>query len=157
MADRPPPHQVQVHPQHRYDAGIKTLFPQKGPSTSQILAVITLLPLAGFLLFLAGIIFAGSAVGLCVAIPVFVIFSPVLVPASIAIGLAVVSCVTSGAFGVTGVSSLSLALNSFRQAAAPLLGYLQSAMYKLGKKTKDLGQGIQRQAHEGGPMRKLGY
>ena len=58
---------------------------------------------------------------------------------------------------MTGVSSLSFAVNSLREAAAPLPGYLQSAMDKLGKKTKDLGQGIQMQAHEGGPIRKLGY
>ena len=157
MADRPQPHQLQVHPQHRYNAGVKTLLPQKGPSTSQVLAVIALLPLAGFLLLLAGLTFAGSALGLAVITPLFLIFSPVLVPAAIAIGLAVVSFVTSGAFGVTGLSSLSFAVNSFRRAAAPLPGYLRSAMDKLGEKTKGFGQGIQKQAHEGGPIRKLGY
>ncbi|KAL6325265.1 hypothetical protein AAG906_023110 [Vitis piasezkii] len=141
MADRPQPHQLQVHPQHLDNAGVKTLLPQKGPSTSQVLAVIALLPLAGFLLLLAGLTFAGSALGLAVITPLFLIFSPVLVPAAIAIGLAVVS----------------LLLNSFRQAAAPLPGYLRSAMDKLGEKTKGLGQGIQKQAHEGGPIRKLGY
>lgn len=157
MGDRAsPPHQLQVHPQQYYDAGIKTLLPQKGPSTSQVLAIVAVLPVAGFMLFLAGITFAGSAVGLAVATPLFLIFSPVLVPGAIAIGLAVIFLITSGAVGVTGLSSLLWAVNYLRQAAAPLPGYLRRAMDKLGETTKDLGQGIQRQAHEGS-MRRLGY
>ncbi|KAL0377398.1 UNVERIFIED_CONTAM: Oleosin [Sesamum radiatum] len=84
--DRPHPHQIQVHPQqpHRYE-GVKSLLPQKGPSTTQILAIITLLPISGTLLCLAGITLVGTLIGLAVATPVFVIFSPVLVPAAILI------------------------------------------------------------------------
>ncbi|KAL0331935.1 UNVERIFIED_CONTAM: Oleosin [Sesamum calycinum] len=117
--DRPHPHQIQVHPQqttHRYEGGVKSLLPQKGPPPPQILAIITLLPISGTLLCLAGITLVGTLIGLAVATPVFVIFSPVLVPAAILIAGAVTAFLTSGAFGLTGLSSLSWVLNSFRRA-----------------------------------------
>ncbi|KAF2308486.1 hypothetical protein GH714_009939 [Hevea brasiliensis] len=53
MTDRSQPHQVQVHPQLRYDPGYKGQ--QKGPSASKVLAVVTLLPVGGGLLALAGL------------------------------------------------------------------------------------------------------
>ncbi|KAI4350654.1 hypothetical protein L6164_005088 [Bauhinia variegata] len=52
---------------------------QTGPSTSQVLTI-----LAG-----AGLSLLGTVLGLAVATPLFIIFSPVLVPATIALGLAV--------------------------------------------------------------------
>ncbi|GFP99303.1 oleosin 18.2 kDa, partial [Phtheirospermum japonicum] len=87
---------------------IKSLLPHEGPSTSQILAIGTLIPITGTLLALAG-----SLIGLAVATPVFVIFSPVLVPATILLGGAVTAFLTSWVFGLTG---LSWVFNSFRLA-----------------------------------------
>lgn len=98
MADRQYPHQVQVHPSTRYEGGIKTLLPQKGPSTTQILAVVTLVPVGGLLLGLAGLTLLGTIIALAVATPVFLLFSPVLVPAAITLALAVIGFLTSGQF-----------------------------------------------------------
>ncbi|KAL5864322.1 hypothetical protein ACOSQ3_001836 [Xanthoceras sorbifolium] len=156
--DRPQPHQIQVHPQHRgYDAGVKTLMPRRGPSTSQVLAVLVLLPVGGTLLALAGITLAGTFIGLCVATPLFIIFSPVLVPAAITIGLAVAGFFTSGAFGLTALSSLSWVLNSFRQATGTVPEMADQAKRRVanmagfvGQKTKEVGQEIQSKAHEVG-------
>ncbi|MBA0683427.1 hypothetical protein Goari_025087, partial [Gossypium aridum] len=79
---------------------------QSGPSTTQVLTVLTLLPIGGTLLALAGLTLTGTVIGLCVATPLFVIFSPVLLPAAIAVFMAVAGFLSSGAFGLTGLSSL---------------------------------------------------
>ncbi|GFQ04575.1 oleosin 18.2 kDa [Phtheirospermum japonicum] len=159
MADRerPQPHQLQIHPQQhaRYEGGVKSLLPQKGPSTSQILAIVTLIPITGTLLALAGLTLAGSLIGLAVATPVFVIFSPVLVPATILLGGAVTAFLTSGAFGLTGLSSLSWVFNSFRQATGQEpLDYakrrVQEGTMYVGEKTKQVGETIKSKAQEGG-------
>lgn len=156
--DRPQPHQVQVHPhqQLRYEGGAaKSLLPQKGPSTGQILAVVTLLPVTGALLGLAGLTLVGSLIGLAVATPLFVIFSPVLVPAAILVAGAVTAFLTSGAFGLTGLSSLSWLLNSFRQATGKEpIDYakqrVQEGTMYVGEKTKQVGETIKSKAQEGG-------
>lgn len=159
MADRyrPQPHQVIVHPQqppHHYDDGVKSILPQKGPSTGQVLAVITLLPIGGALLGLAGITLVGSLIGLAVATPLFVVFSPVLVPAAILISGAVAAFLTSGALGLTGLSSISWVFNSFRQATGqePLdyaLRRVQEGTMYVGEKTKQVGETITSKAQEG--------
>ncbi|RVX18303.1 hypothetical protein CK203_006421 [Vitis vinifera] len=46
-------------------------MPEKGPSTSQVLAVITLFPVGGILLVLSGLTLAGTLIGLTVATPTF--------------------------------------------------------------------------------------
>ncbi|PPS20119.1 hypothetical protein GOBAR_AA00499 [Gossypium barbadense] len=120
VRDRNLPHQVQVHPQYRFDnttgGGYGAKNYHSGPSTSQVLAVLTLLPIGGTLLALAGLTLAGTVIGLMLATPLFIIFSPVLVPAAIAIAMAVTGFLSSGAFGLTGLSSLSYVLNRLRYA-----------------------------------------
>lgn len=151
--DRPQPHQLQVHPQLRgYGEGaVKT---QRGPSATQILAVVTLLPVGGTLLFLAGLTLAGTLIGLALTTPLFVISSPVLVPAAILFALAVTGFLSSGAFGLTGLSSLSWVLNCFRQKAPEQMENakrrMQDAAVKLGQKTKEVGEKIQTKAQETG-------
>nr|QUV72337.1 oleosin [Anacardium occidentale] len=158
--DRPHPTQIQVHPQHRYDhlgAGGKPLLPRSGPSASQVLAVVTLLPVAGTLLALAGLTLVGSLIGVLVTTPLFIIFSPVIVPAAIAIGLAVTGFFTSGAFGLTGLTSLSWILNCFRQSTGSVPEIADQAKRRMadmagyvGQKTKEVGQDTQNKAHEVG-------
>lgn len=122
---------------------------EKGPSTSKILAVIAALPVGGTLLFLSALTFVGSMIGLAVAVPLFLIFSPVLVPAAIGIGLAVTGFLSSGAIGITGLSSFSWFLDYLRQAAAALPETLLKLTDNLGRQTKEMGHQLQSQAHEG--------
>ncbi|XP_019183177.1 PREDICTED: oleosin 18.2 kDa-like [Ipomoea nil] len=163
MATRPPPHQLQVHPQyhHGFEAGVKAGHynpppHHAGPSATQILAIITLLPVCGTLLGLAGITLAGTLIGLMVAIPLFLLFSPIIVPAVIAIGLAVTGFLTSGALGLSGLSSLSWLLDYLRQGRsvpeqmAGAKRRMQDAVVQLGQKTKDVGQTIQNTAQDTG-------
>lgn len=168
--DRSQPHQVQVHPttryegrydgglnpQHRYEGGVKSaFFPERGPSASQILAVVTGVPLGGTLLMLAGLTLMGSLIGTAVAVPLFVLFSPVLVPATIVIGLAVAGFLTSGACALTALSSFSWVMNYIRQQQGTVPEQLDSAKQRVadmagyvGQKTKEVGQGIENKAQD---------
>ncbi|KAL3636640.1 hypothetical protein CASFOL_018939 [Castilleja foliolosa] len=167
--DRTQIHQTHLYPQsqHRYEGGMKDILPRKGPSTSQILAMVTLIPVGGSLLGLAGIILAGTLTALALATPLFLICSPVLVPAAILLIGAVTGFLTSGAFGLTGLSSFSWLFNSFRQATGqgPMEygrqtvreGIMQAGEKTkqvgemVGEKTKQTGEGIKTKAgQEGG-------
>lgn len=118
MAERDRPvHRLQAHPQHQHGGGMKSHYQQRGPSTTKVLAVLALLPVGGTLLALSGLTLLCSVIGLAVSTPLFIIFSPVLVPAAIVIGLAVTGILCAEAFGLTGLSSLSWFLNHIRMKA----------------------------------------
>ncbi|KAI4348190.1 hypothetical protein L6164_008944 [Bauhinia variegata] len=165
MSDRSQPHQVQVHTQGRHEGGLQHhkghLYPpdynnnQRSPSTSQVLALLAGLPVGGTLLALAGLTLLGTFIGLAVATPLFIIFSPVLVPATIVLGLAVAGFLTSGAAGLTGLSSFSWVMNYIRQTQGTMPDQLDHAKRKMadmagyvGQKTKEVGQDIQTRAHD---------
>ncbi|KAK6128318.1 hypothetical protein DH2020_037941 [Rehmannia glutinosa] len=135
--DRPQPHQFQIHPQPhpRHEGGVKDLLPSKGPSAVQILAIITLLPVGGSLLGLAGITLVGTLIGLAVATPLFVICSPVLVPAAILLAGAVTGFLTSGAFGLTGLSKAT-----GQEPLEYLARRVQEGIIQVGEKTKQVGE-----------------
>ncbi|KAK7260689.1 hypothetical protein RIF29_26944 [Crotalaria pallida] len=179
MTDRTTPHQIQVHttthhyetgthPQKRYEGDIintnnnNSIFSENGPSASQILAILAGLPVGGILLALAGLTLAGTLTGLAVTTPLFILFSPVIVPATIVIGLSVAAILTSGACGVTALSSFSWVTNYIRQTQgtvpeqmqsakrtfADVAGYVGQKTKEIGEKTKDVGQEIQTKAHD---------
>ncbi|KAG2295325.1 hypothetical protein Bca52824_041994 [Brassica carinata] len=146
MADvRTHAHQVQVHPLRQHEGGIKVVYPQSGPSSTQVLAVVAGVPVGGTLLTLAGLTLAGSVIGLMLAFPLFLIFSPVIVPAAFVIGLAMTGFMASGAIGLTGLSSMSWVLNHIRREAKHRLADM--AEY-VGQRTKDAGQTIEDKAHD---------
>ncbi|GMI68385.1 hypothetical protein like AT3G01570 [Hibiscus trionum] len=158
IRDRNQPH-LQVHQQYRYDyptgGGKKKNYRSSGPSTTQVLAVLTLLPVGGTLLALSGLTLAGTVIGLLVATPLFLIFSPILVPAIIAISMAVTGFLSSGAFGLTGLSSLNYVFNRLRYATGTEEMDMEQARRRMqdvaeyvGAKTKEVGQKIQSKAHE---------
>ncbi|KAL5813814.1 hypothetical protein ACOSQ3_024588 [Xanthoceras sorbifolium] len=145
--------QPQQQQQHPTDA-IKGMLPEKAPSKSQVLAVVTLLPVGGTLLLLSGLTLAGTLIGLAVTTPLFLLFSPVLVPAAIVIGLAVTGFLSSGAFGIIALSALSWMANFLRKGgASQQMDYLKRRMQdtagQVGQKTREAGQTIQTKAQEG--------
>ncbi|XVE84017.1 hypothetical protein DITRI_Ditri16bG0135000 [Diplodiscus trichospermus] len=159
MADRERnyPHQVDVHPHRRFDHNAGGKNYQSGPSKSQVLAVLTPLPVGGTLLALAGLTLTGTVIGLALATPLFIIFSPVLVPTSIAVSMAVAGFLSSGAFGLTGLSSLYYLFNWFRGVTGTEqldLDHAKRPMQDMvaydGQKTKEVGQKVENKAHEGG-------
>ncbi|PWA85524.1 Oleosin [Artemisia annua] len=153
-------HTTQTHttgPHFRYEhTGDKLPYQQQsGPSGTKIMAIMALLPIGGILLGLAGLTFLGTMIGLALATPVFIIFSPVIVPAVLAIGLAVTGFLTSGTFGLTGLSSLSYLVTMLRHSAPYIredMDYvkdrIQDAGEYAGQKTKEMGQAIKDKAHD---------
>lgn len=150
----------QQHQQRPTDA-LKGMFPEKGqvqgqgPSASKVITVVTLLPLGGFLLLLAGLTFAGTLIGLALSMPLFVICSPILVPAAIVVGLAVTGFLASGAFGITGISSLSWILKNLRGTRLPeqmehVKRRVQETAGHLGQKARETGQTVTSKAQEAG-------
>ena len=141
--------------EHQHRPGFMPEKRPGGPSTSQILAVITLFPVGGILLVISGLTLAGTLIGLTVATPLFVIFSPILVPAALVLGLAVTGFLTSGAFGITALSSLSWIVNYFRKAGGGVTEQMEHAKRRvqegaghLGQKAKEAGHGIQSKTQE---------
>lgn len=137
-------------PQQQHTGAMKNPHEQTGPSASKILAVVTLFPLGGLLMLLAGITLTGTLIGLFVTTPLFVIFSPLLVPAALTIALAVTGFLTSGAFGITALSSLSWIINYFRQVRGSVPEQLEHAKRRveytagnMGQRVKEAGQRTQ--------------
>ncbi|GFP90754.1 oleosin 21.2 kDa [Phtheirospermum japonicum] len=142
--------EIQYHPHQRPTDVASSYLPEKGPSTSQVLAVVTLVPVGGVLLALAGLILTGTVISLAVAAPLFVIFSPILVPAALAVALAVTGILTSGAFGITALSSISWLLNyvrkvrgSFPEQLEHMGRRVQDTAGYMGQKTREAGQKAQ--------------
>ncbi|XP_048133386.1 disease resistance protein RPV1-like [Rhodamnia argentea] len=94
---------------------LRDLFSTRGPSTAQVLKVVTLVLLSGVLLLLAGLTLAGTLIGLAVTAPLFVLFTPVLIPAALTIGLAVTGFLTSVAFGVMALFFFTWMVNYLRR------------------------------------------
>ncbi|XVF08402.1 hypothetical protein REPUB_Repub07fG0000500 [Reevesia pubescens] len=105
-------HQQNQH--YRQTDNLKNFFQENSPSTSKVLAVVALVPMGGTLLLLAGLSLIGTLIGLAIATPIFLIFSPVLVPAAIVIVGSIAGFLISGAFGITRLSSLSWIANYLR-------------------------------------------
>ncbi|KAF2564614.1 hypothetical protein F2Q70_00018402 [Brassica cretica] len=89
------------------------------------------------------------------SIPLFLLFSPVIVPAALTIGLAVTGILASGLFGLTGLSSVSWVLNYIRGTSDTVPEQLDYAKRRMadavgyaGQKGKEMGQYVQDKAHE---------
>ncbi|KAL3817991.1 hypothetical protein ACJIZ3_003896 [Penstemon smallii] len=67
----------------------------------QVAKTATAVTIGGSLMVLSGLTLAATVIGLVVATPLLVIFSPVLVPATITLFLITAGLVTSGGFGAT--------------------------------------------------------
>ena len=150
---------------HRYDDNDDNfsfnLF-ERGPSISQILATLGGIFVGGTLLLLASVSFFISLVGLAIVTPLFILFSPILVPAVLTIGLAVAAVLTADACGLTGLISLSWVARYIRvvQETVPeqvdcvkgrladVAGYVGQKTKEVGQKTKEVGQDIQTKANE---------
>ncbi|XP_010528231.1 PREDICTED: oleosin 21.2 kDa-like [Tarenaya hassleriana] len=155
MADRDRERHMQVSHPYEGGQGIKSILPERGPSSTQVLALLTGIPVGGTLLALAGLALAGSVIGLMIATPLFIIFSPVIVPAAITIGLAVTGFLSSGLFGLTGLSSISWVMNYLRGTRRSMPEQMEYAKRRMadvvgytGQKTKDVGQTVQSKAQE---------
>ncbi|KAI4374589.1 hypothetical protein MLD38_012569 [Melastoma candidum] len=98
------------------------------PTTPQLVALLALVPLGAALLLFAGLTFAATFAGLVIAMPLLLLFSPIIMPAVATIALAVLGILTSEALGVMGLASVLWLANYLREVrpwhrAAAYLGH----------------------------------
>ncbi|XP_043717238.1 oleosin 1-like [Telopea speciosissima] len=111
---------------------------QEQPRCRQVVKAATAVTAGGSFLVLSGLTLAATVIGLTVATPVLVIFSPVLVPAVITVGLLMAGFLTSGALGAAAVTVLSW-IYRYVTGKHPLgAEQLDQASYKLSGKARDM-------------------
>ncbi|KAK9198089.1 hypothetical protein WN944_013272 [Citrus x changshan-huyou] len=153
MAESRQTQHYQQQQQQPSDA-IKGMLPERTPSKSQLLAVVTLLPVGGTLLLLSGLTLAGTLTCLALATPLFIICSPVLVPAALVTGLAIAGFLTSGAFGITALSSFSWMASFLRRMRAPGQAKRRVLDTAGGQKVRETAQMTQQKAQGTGTEAK---
>ncbi|CAN6446125.1 unnamed protein product [Victoria cruziana] len=147
--------------------GVMEKIQEKSPSASQVVAVLALFPVGGTLLTLSGVTLTGTLIGLALLTPLFLLFSPVLVPAAILIVLSIAGFLTSGAFGLTAISSFSWlykqvsgkggsvveqiehAKRRAQEAAGQAAHRAQETAGHIGQRAREAGQAAQQRAGGG--------
>ncbi|KAJ1702943.1 hypothetical protein LUZ63_002722 [Rhynchospora breviuscula] len=116
---------------------------QKQPMLMSALKAITAATAGGSMLVLSGLTLAGTVIALTVATPLLVIFSPVLVPAAIAVALLAAGFVTSGGLGVAALSVFSWMYKYLTGKHPPGADQLEHAKARLASKARDIKESAQ--------------
>lgn len=111
---------------------------QQQPRSHQAVKAATAATAGSSLLVLSGLTLTGTVIALTVATPLLVIFSPVLVPAAIALCMLAAGFVASGGFGVAALSVLSWIYRYMTGKHPVGADQLDSARSKLAGKAKDV-------------------
>lgn len=127
----------------RYQQQYQISGHQQQPRYTQVVKAATAITAGGSLLILAGLMLAGTVIALTIAMPLFVIFSPVLVPAAMALALLTLGFLASGGFGVAAITVLAWIYRYVTGKHPPGADQLDTARHKLMNKAreiKDYGQ-----------------
>ncbi|WCJ36423.1 Oleosin family protein [Euphorbia peplus] len=108
------------------------------PRSYQMVKAATAVSAGGSLLVLSGLTLAGTVIALTIATPLLVIFSPVLVPAVITVGLIITGFLASGGFGVAAISVLSWIYRYVTGKHPPGAESLDQARMKLAGKAREM-------------------
>ncbi|XP_058086138.1 oleosin L-like [Magnolia sinica] len=119
-----------------------------GPRSRQLVKAATAVAIGGSLLVLSGLTLAATVIGLTVATPVLVIFSPVLVPAAITVFLLLAGFMSSGGFGVAAVSVLSWIYKYVTGKHPPGADQLEQARMRLASKARDMKEHMGQQLQQ---------
>ncbi|KAK3403709.1 oleosin 1 [Eucalyptus grandis] len=111
---------------------------QQQPVAHQVVKAMTAVTAGGSLLVLSGLTLAGTVIALTIATPLLVIFSPVLVPAVITVGLLIMGFLASGGFGVAAVTVLSWIYRYVTGKHPPGADQLDQARMKLASKAREM-------------------
>ncbi|CAJ1973832.1 unnamed protein product [Sphenostylis stenocarpa] len=125
------------------------------PTSRQTVKFITAATIGISLLLLSGLIFTGTVIGLIIATPLLVIFSPILVPAAFVLFLVASGFLFSGGCGVAAIAVLSWIYNYVsgkHPAGSDTLdyakGYLADKTRDVKERAKDYGSYAQGRIHE---------
>ncbi|XP_047334024.1 oleosin L-like [Impatiens glandulifera] len=80
---------------------------EQQPRSTKVVKVATAATAGGSFMVLSGLTLAGTVVALALATPLMVLFSPVLVPATITLFLIMVGFMSAGGFGVAALGVLA--------------------------------------------------
>ncbi|KAJ4777678.1 Oleosin [Rhynchospora pubera] len=108
-----------------------------------VLKAMTAGTVGGSMLLLSGLTLAGTIIALVVATPLLVIFSPVLVPAAIAVTLLVFGFASSGGFGLAALSVLAWMYRYLTGRHPPGADQLDHAKGVLASKARDIKESAQ--------------
>ncbi|XP_074565256.1 oleosin 16 kDa-like [Curcuma longa] len=109
---------------------------QQQPSHAAVKAVAAATA-GGSMLVLSGLTLAATVVGLAVATPLLVIFSPVLVPAAISAALVAAGFLTSGGFGLAALSVLSWMYKYLTGKQPPGADQLEEARRRVAARVRE--------------------
>ncbi|XP_050226037.1 oleosin Cor a 13-like [Mercurialis annua] len=116
----------------------QTLSMTQQPRSHQVVKAATAATAGGSLLFLSGLTMTGTVIALTIATPLMVIFSPVLVPAVITVGLIGAGFLFSGGFGVAALAVLSWMYRYVTGRHPPGAEGLDQARMKLAGKAREM-------------------
>ncbi|XP_044478935.1 oleosin 1-like [Mangifera indica] len=125
-----PHHQSQLYQSQHHN-------PQQ-PRSHLVVKTATAVTAGGSFLLLSGLTLVGTVIALAIATPLFVIFSPVLVPAVITVGLLTMGFLASGGFGVAAITVLSWIYRYVTGKHPPGTDQLDYARNKLTAKAREM-------------------
>nr|GLL21043.1 oleosin 1-like [Ipomoea trifida]GMC65765.1 oleosin 1-like [Ipomoea batatas] len=111
---------------------------QQPPKSYGAVKTATAATVGGSLLVLSGLTLAGTVIALTVATPLFVIFSPVLLPAAITAFLLITGFLSSGGFGLAAISVLSWMYQYMTGKRPPGAEQLDYAKGQLGIRAREM-------------------
>ncbi|KAG4983806.1 hypothetical protein AAZX31_10G183400 [Glycine max] len=136
--------ELHYQPQHQYPLRYPNdPHQQTRSSTHQVVKAATAVTAGGSLLILASLILAATVIALTIVTPLFVIFSPVLVPAVITVALLSLGFLASSGFGVAAITVLAWIYRYVTGKQPPGADQLDSARHKImdkAREIKDYGQ-----------------
>ncbi|GAB4825897.1 Oleosin 1-like [Ancistrocladus abbreviatus] len=104
----------------------------------QMVKAATAATAGGSMLVLSGLVLTGTVIALTIATPLLVIFSPVLIPAAIAVVLLIGGFLASGGFGIAALSVLSWIYGYVTGKHPPGADQLEQARMKLASKAREM-------------------
>ncbi|KAF5190671.1 Oleosin [Thalictrum thalictroides] len=118
---------------------------QESPLAYQVVRVATAVTAGGSFLLLSGLLLVGTVIALACATPILVLFSPVLVPAVLAVVLLTGGFVTSSGFGFAAVALLKWMYDYVKGYHPTGADQIDHARHKLASKAKDIKEFGQQQ------------
>uniref|UniRef100_A0ACD5VBZ6 Uncharacterized protein n=1 Tax=Avena sativa TaxID=4498 RepID=A0ACD5VBZ6_AVESA len=114
----PPRAQKQYQPLRHMEGLTLRSALRSNPRASALALAALLVPLGGSLLGLSGLVLLTTLGGVALAVPLVVLFSPVLVPAALGAALAIAGFLAAGALAVSGLSTLVWIVGYVRRGGA---------------------------------------
>ncbi|GAB4854349.1 hypothetical protein Ancab_022935 [Ancistrocladus abbreviatus] len=125
-------------PQQQQQRPLTQKFYQSAPDSRQTVKFLTATTIGTVFLLLSGLTLTGTVIGLIVATPVLVIFSPILVPAAVTIFLVGSGFLFSGGCGVAALSAVSWIYSYVAGKHPPGANQLDKAGEKIASTAKDV-------------------